>query len=251
MILEKTYRPSAPLNQFIDTIWLGKAANLDLKSSHHAALFTELIFNYGDRFEVDGQNIETTSNKGYHQIISGLKTTPFQTTVSGSYGCVGLILKPFCYGMLLTKFDTSLMNAVSEILYEHLFAPKTANFKLVETYLVKLFGQTQLDSDLIQFERYIASKTLENGALKNFNHSIAISQKSFIQKFKKHYILTPSEYIKLKKVNTAIHLLKNRTSEKLTEIGLAAGFYDQSHFIKSFKKYYGSTPKEFTNAIER
>ncbi|MCF2876477.1 MULTISPECIES: helix-turn-helix domain-containing protein [unclassified Tenacibaculum] len=250
MILEKTYRPNAPLNYFVDMIWIGKASNLNLKSSHHAPMFTELIFNYGDTFKVEGQNTETTSNKGHHQIISGLKTTPFQTTVSGTYGSVGLLLKPFCYGMLLRKFDSSLMNTISEILYEHVFNTETPNLDLAENYLLKLFEQSQLDTNLLKFEEYLSSEILEKGTLKNFNHSIPLSQKSFIQKFKKHYLLTPSEYIKLKKVNTAIHLLKNRTSEKLTEIALAAGFYDQSHFIKLFKKFYGSTPKEFTNTIQ-
>ncbi|WP_196889358.1 helix-turn-helix domain-containing protein [Aureivirga sp. CE67] len=245
MIFQKTYRPKFPLNQFVDFIWVGKASKIDLNASHHAPLFTELIFNYGDVFHVEGQNVENILNKNEHQIISGLKTSPFQTKVSGDYSSVGLILKPYCYGMLIEKFGSNTMDRLSEILFEHLFLTENFEFEKVEKYLLELFDKEQLDSDLLKFEHYISTKLLEKGALKDFNLSISISQKSFIQKFKKHYLLTPGQYVKLKKVNTAIQLLQNKNSKKLIEIGLEAGFYDQSHFIKIFKKFCGATPKDF------
>ncbi|MCL3781286.1 AraC family transcriptional regulator [Prolixibacteraceae bacterium JC049] len=251
MILENTYRPGYPLNQFVDFIWIGKASKLEMKASHHAALFTELIFNYGDNFNVTGQNIESLVNRNDHHIISGLKTAPFQTEISGVYGSVGLILKPFCYGMLIDKFGTHAMESISEILYESFYTNEQQDFSKVEQQLLQLFGQPHIDSDLIQFENYLSSTLLEKGALQDFNLSISISQKSFIQKFKKHYLLTPNEYIKLKKVNSAIELLQNNNSKKLVEIGLESGFYDQSHFIRLFKKFCGVTPKEFIKYPER
>lgn len=245
MINEKTYYPNSPLNQFVDVIWIGKASHLELQSSHHAPLFTELIFNYGDAFQVTGQNIENNSNTHDHHIISGLKTTPFQTKVSGAYNSVGLILKPFCYGMLINTFGTRVMDQISEMLYEVLLNHDSPKFENIEQPLLKLFGTSQLDSDLIKFEQYISTNLLKKGSLKAFNLSIPISQKSFIQKFKKYYMLTPSEYIKLRKVNAAIALLQHKQNNKLVEVGLDSGFYDQSHFIKTFKKFCGYTPKEF------
>jgi AraC-like DNA-binding protein len=251
MLLEKTYTPNYPLNEFVDFIWVGRAPQLDIKASHHAPLFTELIFNYGDSFNVKGQNIESLVNKNDHHIISGLKTAPFQTEISGEYRSIGLILKPFCYGILVHKFGTNAMEKVSEILYEYFYIDENNDFSKVEKYLLQLFDQLQFDSDLIQFERYLSSTLLEKGALQDFNLSISISQKSFIHKFKKHYLLTPSEYIKLKKVNSAIELLQSNHSKKMVEIGLESGFYDQSHFIRLFKKFCGVTPKEFIKYSQR
>ncbi|WP_222931553.1 helix-turn-helix domain-containing protein [Xanthovirga aplysinae] len=213
--------------------------------SHHAALFTELIFNYGDDFRVYGQHIDNFINKNDHQILSGLKTAPFQTKISGIYGSVGLILKPFCYGLLIDNFGTRTMDRMSEILYEHLFVRDCPDFEGVEKHVLKLFSKFGVDVDLAKFENYVSSNLLERGALQKFNQSISISRKSFIQKFKKYYLLTPGDYIKLRKVNTAIQLLQNKKSVKLIDVGLDAGFYDQSHFIKIFKKFCGCTPKEF------
>jgi len=248
---ESTYIPKFPLNQFVDLIWVAKASNFKLESVHHAALFTELIFNYGDEFQINGQNIENIISKSDHHIISGLKTEPFKTKVSGEYGSVGLLLKPFCYGMLYNKFGTKAMEQVSEILFEHLYRPVQANFSIVEKELMRLFDKEVIDSDLIKFEKQISSSMLEKGALKDFNLSLSISQKSFIQKFKKHFLLTPTEYIKLKQVNYAIQLLQNNRSDKLINAGLDSGFYDQSHFIRVFKKFCGISPKQFLKNTEK
>ncbi|MCT4591454.1 MAG: AraC family transcriptional regulator [Carboxylicivirga sp.] len=245
MIIEKTYHPGFPLNQYVDMIWVGKAPELEISSSHHAALFTELIFNYGDTFDVEGQNVKNLVSNSGHKILSGLKTQPFQTKVLGAYGNVGLILKPFCYGMLFNKFGSKAMEQISELLYEQLFVPEEPYMSKIEQHLLKLFEVAPLDNDLAKFEAYISQNILEKGSLQDFNMSISISQKSFIQKFKKHFHLTPGEYVKLKQVNYAIQLLQNKSSEKLIDIGLDAGFYDQSHFIRVFKKFCGVTPKQF------
>jgi AraC-like DNA-binding protein len=245
VIIEKTYHPGFPLNQYVDMIWVGKAPELEISSSHHAALFTELIFNYGDTFDVEGQNVKNLVSNSGHKILSGLKTQPFQTKVSGAYGNVGLILKPFCYGMLFNKFGSKAMDHISELLYEQLFVPEEPYMSKIEQHLLKLFEVAPLDNDLAKFEAYISQNILEKGSLQDFNMSISISQKSFIQKFKKHFHLTPGEYVKLKQVNYAIQLLQNKSSEKLIDIGLDAGFYDQSHFIRVFKKFCGVTPKQF------
>ena len=187
---------------------------MNVQSVHHAAIFTELIFNYGDQFQVSGQNIENFVNEENHQIISGLKTEPFQTNISGAYRNVGLILKPFCYGTLLNKLGTQSLTLVSNVLREYVFEPDVPRFKVVEPYLLRLFQDMQLDSDIQKFERQISSQFLETGALRHFNQSLSISQKSFIQKFKKHYTLTPGQYVKLRQINHAIHLLRSSGSKK-------------------------------------
>lgn len=251
MISEKTYRPKAPLNQFVDFIWIGQAPELNIESNHYAALFTELIFNYGNIFQVEGQNVESFKNKYVHQIISGLKTKPFQTKISGVYNSAGLILKPFCFGFLLDKLGTKDFENLSEIVYEFLFECKTPNFKKLESNLENIFCKLQLDLDLIKYEQFISKNDLNNGVMQTFNQSIEVSQKNFIQKFKKHYKITPNQYFKLNKINKTIQLIENNKSCNLTEIGLQSGFYDQSHFIKNFKDFCGYSPKEHLKNNQR
>ena len=229
----------------MDAIWIGKAPEFELESTHHAPLFTELIFNYGNIFSVKGECIENNHSNNSHQIISGLKTSPFQTTVSGTYCNVGLILKPFFYGFLISKFQKKSVETLSQLLYEHLIEKQNTDFQILESYLFDFFKSYQIEKDLLKFENYISFEILGKGILRGFNNSLPITQKGFIQKFKRHYFLTPNQYIRLKQVNYAVQLLRKSESRKMTEIGLEAGFYDQSHFIKVFKKYCGLTPRNF------
>lgn len=220
-----------------------------MEVQHYAAMFTELIFNYGDTFKLEGQNIENFVGNNHH-IISGLKTEPFQTKVSGVYGNVGLILKPFCYGLLIDQFGSKAMEHISEILYENLFVMKEPDYQMLEQKILLLFQKKSIDDDLLKFENYLSSRILCKGSLSDFNFYISISQKSFIQKFKKSYLLTPGEYVKLKKVNYAIHLLQNSKYEKLVHVGADSGFYDQSHFIRVFRKFSGLSPKQFAKSLK-
>ncbi|WP_109829582.1 helix-turn-helix transcriptional regulator [Reichenbachiella versicolor] len=245
MYIEKKYYPRYPLNQCVDMIWVGTAPELKTSSSHHAALFTELIFNYGDTFILDGQNVENIHSRFDHQILSGLKTEPFQVSVSGKYNNAGLILKPYCYGMLYNKFGSKIFDQVSEIIFEQFFATLDPDLDKLERDLFKAFGNPSIDLDFKKFEYHLAKSFVQKGSLKQFSDSISSSQKSFIQKFKTHYHITPSEYIRLKQVNYAIQMLQDSKSKKLIHIGLDSGFYDQSHFIRVFKKHCGVTPKQF------
>ncbi len=246
MIEEIAYRPKYPLSGFIDYIWVGKSPDLSMDFVHHAALFTELIFSYGDAYDIRGINTEKIHGRTGLQVLSGLKNRPFLTTTHGAYACIGLILKPFCYGLLLPKLGSSSLEEVAAILFDCLFAAKNPDFAQAEKCLLRVFETVNTDPHLMRFEAHLATEIAAKGMLRDFSKLQLISQKSFIQKFRKHYFLTPSEYLNLYKMNKAVILLQNNPLERLTDIGLKAGFYDQSHFIRVFKKFSGYTPKEFS-----
>lgn len=50
----------------------------------------------------------------------------------------------------------------------------------------------------------------------------------------------PGEYMRLRRFNSA--LLQMRSARNLTDIALAAGYYDQAHFCRDFKDLAGLTP---------
>ncbi len=70
------------------------------------------------------------------------------------------------------------------------------------------------------------------------------SKSNFIRKFISVCNMPPNEYIIQKRLEVAISLLKN-TDTALGEIAERVGFYDFSHFSRTFKRIKGITPSEY------
>ena len=65
-----------------------------------------------------------------------------------------------------------------------------------------------------------------------------------VRAFRKHYGLTVGEYLRKLRVDLACRQISG-TSVPLSQIAAAAGFYDQSHFTRTFKRMVGITPHEY------
>tara|TARA_R110002020_G_scaffold97708_5_gene233190 strand:- start:15183 stop:15920 length:738 start_codon:yes stop_codon:yes gene_type:complete len=62
--------------------------------------------------------------------------------------------------------------------------------------------------------------------------------------FLQHIGYTPKYYHRIVRFNRAIRLMYSNENS-LTTIGHACNYYDQSHFIKDFRQFTGSTPSHF------
>lgn len=69
-----------------------------------------------------------------------------------------------------------------------------------------------------------------------------ISKYHFLRIFKKHIGMTPHNYILTQRINKAKDAVLHGKS--LSDSAYSAGFSDQSHFTRNFKKIYGYLPKE-------
>lgn len=68
----------------------------------------------------------------------------------------------------------------------------------------------------------------------------------FARLFKKSLGLSPYKYILQNRIERAKKLITVSSHLALSDIALQAGFYDQTHFGKAFKKYVGVSPKAFS-----
>lgn len=68
------------------------------------------------------------------------------------------------------------------------------------------------------------------------------------REFKKQVGLTPHHFKIQNRIRKVQHMLLENKQASITEVALAMGFYDQSHFIKSFKKIVGLSPCQYVNA---
>jgi len=63
--------------------------------------------------------------------------------------------------------------------------------------------------------------------------------------FKRAFHSTPGEFQRLVRIRKAEALISERPTMPLSEVALATGFFDQSHFSRVFKHVTGFTPNKF------
>ncbi|HEX4850420.1 MAG TPA: helix-turn-helix domain-containing protein, partial [Puia sp.] len=64
--------------------------------------------------------------------------------------------------------------------------------------------------------------------------------------------ISPKKFGSIVKLHSFLKLLKNKSANSnLTTICYDAGYFDQSHLIKEFRKYTGITPSEYLNHTDR
>ena len=68
------------------------------------------------------------------------------------------------------------------------------------------------------------------------------------REFRRFKRCTIGEYVRELRIERACHQLRN-SAEPLAAIAAGAGFSDQSHFCRTFKRVIGMTPAEYRSAL--
>ncbi len=81
--------------------------------------------------------------------------------------------------------------------------------------------------------------------IKDIVRESGYSEKQFIHLFKKEIGLTPKIFQRIIKFTQILPRIKEREKINWSEISDECGYYDQSHFIRDFKKFSGYNPSEY------
>jgi AraC-like DNA-binding protein len=114
-------------------------------------------------------------------------------------------------------------------------------FSIENTFIssTKLISNNDMACELIK--QFIDNNFLEKIHLEQLSKLSGLSQYYIIKLFKQKYDITPHAYQISCRMNYAKReIIKGRD---ISEIAQEIGFYDQSHFSKTFKAYFGVTPQ--------
>lgn len=114
--------------------------------------------------------------------------------------------------------------------------------KVVEEFLLSRMKAIKPDLIVVKALQLIyQSKGLIR--ISELSNQLNISQSPLEKRFRKVVGASPKKFASIVRFNGIIR--NSISSPSLTAIGYDAGFYDQSHFIKEFKKFTGDTPDEY------
>ncbi len=101
---------------------------------------------------------------------------------------------------------------------------------------------------LQQAMNYMEESFREPLSLEDIAASIGMAPQSFCRFFKEMAHCTPIDYLNGYRIERACYQLLT-TNHSVTQVALECGFNDLSYFIKTFKKYKGTTPKKYMKSL--
>jgi AraC-like DNA-binding protein len=93
---------------------------------------------------------------------------------------------------------------------------------------------------------YLNSYNQNKITLEHLSSKFKYDKFKLMRSFKKKFGVSPQEYITSIRIENAKQLIFKNNS--LVDIALSCGFYDQSHFTNTFKKFVGLTPLDYKNS---
>ena len=101
---------------------------------------------------------------------------------------------------------------------------------------------------LLQAKDLVRAEFSENLTLNSIAKSVGIHPVHLATTFRQHYRQTVGEYVRQLKIEYACGEI-SASDTPLVDIALAAGFSDQGHFSKTFKRLTGMSPARFRATI--
>src|SRR5574341_1998626 len=101
---------------------------------------------------------------------------------------------------------------------------------------------------LQQARELLHGRFMEHLTLAEVAHNVGVHPVHLAQAFHKSYQCTVGDYVRQLRVEYACRELAS-SETPIVEIALAAGFCDQSHFTRTFKRCIGVAPSQYRESI--
>lgn len=121
-----------------------------------------------------------------------------------------------------------------------------AAISLLEAWLLKRLPTT-IKTDVSGVAYACEQIQKKRGVLRieELSHDMGMSTTTLGDQFRDKVGLSPKAFSRIVRFNHINNFISQHRSISWQELVYAFGFFDQNHFIKEFKRFYGSTPSEW------
>ena len=246
------YQPSSVLKPYVRFFWTLESDNPDYIHRSMADTCPELLFHYNGRF--DEVKRCGSREKSFVSGVHGQSRTVRRFYINKSFGIVGVYLYPYAIPLLF-GFSAGNISDQMPDLYELLgrdgvdleeqiilALDNAERIARLSQYLEKKISHISPPSHpvfaAIQFVINTGGRVKVEEAAAQFS----LSERQFERKFKEYAGFSPKLFARIARFHSALEEFAS-PDKSLTEIALACGYYDQSHFIHDFKEFSGHNPK--------
>ncbi|PKP21191.1 MAG: hypothetical protein CVU05_07275 [Bacteroidetes bacterium HGW-Bacteroidetes-21] len=256
--MEKIKIPTFPLSQFVKYIWVYESS-INTTTNAIQTFAVEgcpiIIFHYKQPLKCKTGNNNWASHP--QQCVIGQIKNFGEIIESGNEGMVAVVFYPDGLSPFINIPLIELTGLIVDLELVFGKAVKEIQEKICEA------GSNEERIPLIEHFLFNQLKTRENECYNDIrfavtqmqlNNKISIlklasevnmSKRNFERKFLENVGLTPVFFNRIVRFQKAIKFINQQNKLSFTELAYMSGYYDQSHFIRDFKQFYGQPPKEF------
>jgi AraC-like DNA-binding protein len=174
---------------------------------------------------------------------------------SGPYTTIQVLLKPHALKTLFGINASVLSNGHAEL---DEFSTHDLSAQLLEAgteqdrvtcllnFLAAKLREENTRDRLIEESLRLIHRHIDSIRVKFLLETLCISERHFERRFRQTVGVSARSYIRIRRFNEAVRLIKAGQYQKLTDLAHTLGYYDQSHFIRDVKTFSGMTPKDIS-----
>ena len=207
-------------------------------------------------FQTTKGNIKNQSN---YLTLFGQTITPETLTLNENFTLIAYFLKPHSLTSLFgisaqeltdNPIDFNLLShcKTTNIQEQLLNASSTAQIlELLDNFLFNQITKVKLDVRLLEYATNKIAQSPYYHILREVQDELCVTERTFQRMFERNIGVSPNEFRRICQFNNAFQQLNRQRNRSLAEITFHNGYADQSHFIRTFKKFTHMTPTEFLN----
>ncbi len=157
-------------------------------------------------------------------------------------------------------FQGGVFELLAHKLYREFTHEDCASSIIIEGLMMEMLGETLRGSATPTFpasprwlqrvKELLQARFAENLTLSDLAQNVGVHPVHLAQTFRKTYQCTVGEYVRTLRIAYACHELAT-SAKPIVDIALAAGFCDQSHFTRTFKRAVGAAPSQYRESLRR
>lgn len=247
----REYTPDRRLSSFIECYWSAVADRPPFQEQE--ALIPdgtiELMFNFGDPYQHLLTDHRASEVRSAHLIGIRRKALLIAQSSRQDFFCVRF--KPggtfpffkipaHLFADTILHINELLPREYTELEHQLYELPNTAaRIKLMDTFFLNKLGDLPIQWKTAQ--QFIGLSHTAPFRIRDTEYHY----KTLERHFKVATGLKPEEFLKIRRFNRAVKVMYSGQCRTMTEVAYETGYYDQSHFIRDFKRFSGQTPLQF------
>lgn len=248
MNYQKIY-PKEPLRNYVRYFWVLEDDSLDFSATTFKIMSDGLP---GLIFQENKNSFLDKDNQALPQLFLYGQTTRYtENKAVRSFRNIGVYFQPAALKSVFGIDADELKNRhidLLELIKTHIAdqlldtVSVSQKIELLSSFLLHLAEQTKIVNKKVDF----ATAQLQKGvSLPDVQRKLNISERSLERYFKQHIGISPNLFARITRFQSALENIRQMQFDKLTDIAYQNDYFDQSHFIRDFKEFAGTSPRHF------